>query len=234
MTPFLGNLRRPAVADRGHSVSRASRGFVAGVAGAGLVLLTADARCHGAFARLDERVAARVPGLRRPRLTAAVHAVTELGEPRVMYGLLATAGVMRSLGTSRPEAVLVRPLLVFGTGAVVRRALCEALRRPRPPEAHWLITPDGHSFPSRHTTAAGLGLAALALSLPEGRARGLALAGAGAAAAVVGAGRVYQGVHWTSDVVAGWLFAVGWAALAGSASVPAQPLSRQDGVGARA
>lgn len=87
--------------------------------------------------------------------------------------------------------------------------------RPRPdlvPHEVYVYT---GSFPSGHSTmstAAFLTLAMLIASL-EVKRRSKALAMTLAALIVVGVGfsRVYLGVHWPSDVLAGWCLGAGWA-----------------------
>ena len=87
--------------------------------------------------------------------------------------------------------------------------------RPRPDLVPHDVYVYSGSFPSGHSTmstAAFLTLAMLVASL-ETKRRSKALAYALAAAVIVGVGfsRVYLGVHWPSDVLAGWCLGSAWA-----------------------
>ena len=87
--------------------------------------------------------------------------------------------------------------------------------RPRPPMHLWLTSASSSAFPSGHATQSLSTFAALALVsaavAPIARRPGLALAAV--VAAGVGWSRVYLGVHWATDVLAGWLAAACWVAL---------------------
>ncbi|HEY2286646.1 MAG TPA: phosphatase PAP2 family protein, partial [Streptosporangiaceae bacterium] len=103
--------------------------------------------------------------------------------------------------------------------------------RARPPVADWAGAASGLSFPSGHTTAATLaalsGAWVLAARARPGWPRRAVWAGAAACAVTVGWSRVWLGVHWPTDVTAGWLFGVAWtAACVAAITVPALTAGR--------
>lgn len=93
-------------------------------------------------------------------------------------------------------------------------ALKEAFGRPRPGLVPHLDPTTSLSFPSGHATSAMLVYIMVALLVPTQR-RGLWLAGALVLAFLTGWSRIMLGVHWFSDVLAGWMLGLAFA-LAGT------------------
>ncbi|SCG56361.1 phosphatase PAP2 family protein [Micromonospora halophytica] len=113
--------------------------------------------------------------------------------------------------------------------------------RPDPPDP--VAEAVGYAFPSGHTLNATLAAGVLlVVSLPYSRGRPGARTALWAAALVVagltGLSRVALGVHWTSDVFAGWLLGVAVVAATSAAFVvwraPGVAASGGDGAAARA
>jgi undecaprenyl-diphosphatase len=101
---------------------------------------------------------------------------------------------------------------------VPRIALASWLARPRPPAADWAWSASGYAMPSGHATtsaAVAVFLAAGVYRSVRGRARRVLLVLPALWALAVGVSRIYLGVHWPSDVLAGWLLASVWAGLLG-------------------
>jgi membrane-associated phospholipid phosphatase len=183
----------------------AQRLAAAAAAFAGVAVL-ASAANRGWLAAADRRAFEAVRTRRGRAATRVAHAVSALAEPGVAYPVLALAGVAAARRDGWWRAGV--PCLIVASGAAARRRLSQLIARQRPPAETWLIEPEGFSFPSKHTTLAVLaaGSTAWALGVRGGPLRATTLlAGTG-----IGASRVYLGVHWPTDVIAGWLFAEGW------------------------
>ena len=89
------------------------------------------------------------------------------------------------------------------------------IARPRPTIVPHLVEVGHASFPSGHAAGSAaiyLTLAALASQvMPARAARRALLVMAIVLVGLIGASRVYMGVHWPSDVLAGWSFGTAWA-----------------------
>jgi PAP2 superfamily len=173
----------------------------------------ADTMADTVASGVDRRVISGLPAARRAPLVALARAVSGLAEPAPVLAVLMLAGA--GAGRRRDWRAVGQLFPVVAAGAVMRRRLSVVIGRPRPPRSLWLSEPEGFSLPSKHTTLAALTAGAcVAAAGGSDRRRRVAML---AAASLVGSSRVYLGVHWPSDVVAGWLFAAAW--LGGSTAV---------------
>lgn len=130
-----------------------------------------------------------------------------------VLALIAIALALRSIHRWAAAALLV---LAVGTADLVSvRIVKPAVARVRPCRAEPLTVHaplgcgPGQSFPSSHAATAAA--AAVVVSWAAPLAGGFAVAGA----LLIGISRVYNGVHWPTDVLGGWLLgcAVGLAAV---------------------
>lgn len=160
------------------------------------------------------------------------------GEPfadvlRLLSGTEVVAGIGAVLAVIAWLAGRRRPALALAAGLAVmvllQFAVKEIVDRPRPP-------PDlvdlragftSPSFPSGHTMSPSylygfLAAATLASSLPRGL-RAAAVAGVAAFLLLGGLANVYLGVHWTSDVIGGYLWALLVLIPAARAAFPSRP-----------
>lgn len=143
-------------------------------------------------------------------LTGLAIAITTTGTGPVAYLLAAWAGAWRAGPSSRGRGAVLAVLALL-TGQALRVALATRIGRRRPPAADWAWHAGGPALPSGHTTTSALVAAMLiAATAHSGRRRTRRLWQTVAVlwAVAVGASRVYLGVHWPTDVLAGWLLAL--------------------------
>ena len=145
-------------------------------------------------------------------LTAAARVVTWAGSSFVLVPL-AVICCLVFLRAGLPRAALAVAISLAGA-LVISDSVKLLVSRPRPTVEH-LQAVTGSSFPSGHSTQAGAFWLALFLALRAARAAPpLTRVAAGLAFALIPAvalSRVYLGVHYPADVIAGVLLGTSWA-----------------------
>ncbi|MET8623586.1 phosphatase PAP2 family protein [Kitasatospora sp. NPDC004669] len=140
--------------------------------------------------------------------TAAVQTLSDIGGPVTMRALLGVAAVWLLLIGARVLAGWVAAQALLGWGA--QWALKLAVDRRRPVFSDPVTHADGPAFPSGHAMASAITCAVLVGLVwyrVHRRGRTAACAVAAGTVLTIGWTRVALGVHWPTDVVAGWLAA---------------------------
>ncbi len=173
----------------------------------------------GATQAFDDAVLRYLGAHQRPWLAAAMLEITFLGTGTVVAMVAGVAALFLGLTRQRTAAWL----LLWATlgGLVLNTLLKQLFDRPRPRLFAWGTHALTTSFPSGHamSAAAVYGTVALlaARLTPRRRARGAVVAAAGAVVLLVAFSRLYLGVHYPTDVLAGLLVGGAWAAFCAAA-----------------
>jgi undecaprenyl-diphosphatase len=177
---------------------------------------------EGSTEALDRRI---LLGLRNPAdlsdpigprwLEETMRDITGLGSVfTIVFVTLAVSAYLALEGRRRIAAFVIAAV---GGGELVSTVLKLFYHRPRPdlvPHGMEVFTA---SFPSGHAMMSAIAYLTLATLLarvnPNRGVKALVLALGVVMTLLVGTSRVYLGVHWPSDVLAGWCVGAAWAAL---------------------
>ena len=195
-----------------------------------------------AFAKFAERVmsggtlqfdeaAMRLMGAHQvPWLDAAMVEITSLGTGIVVAMIVAVAGLFLWLYNYRQSA----QLLVFATlgGLLLNYVLKVGFNRPRPQIFIWGTHAVSSSFPSGHAMSAAVVYSMVAFLAARLQKTWLARTATRAIAMVlillICFSRVYLGVHYPSDVLAGLIVGLAWSAFCMAALEAAQLYARRN------
>jgi membrane-associated phospholipid phosphatase len=190
----------------GWAVVIAAVGVVAG-------MLLAKVGAHTALGRADTAVDRSFAAHRSHDLNTITLVAAELGGTPVVTSLaiLTVAGTALRWRRWREPAVVGAAVL---GEVVIFLAITTLVDRPRPPVPQLDAAPPTSSFPSGHTAAAIALYGSWAVLAFErfrsALARGLLLALAIVVPIAVGLARLYRGMHFPTDVIAGALLSLAW------------------------
>ena len=146
--------------------------------------------------------------MRQPWLTPIMEAISELALPVVLLVMLL---VVEAFAPGRRPGLCAAVNLLCAVG--LNALLKQIVQRPRP-EGFRLIAETGYSFPSGHSMVAmafyGL-LAWMVWHYEKDRfVKWLCVTGFCLGIVAVGLSRIYLGVHYASDVIAGFCVSIAW------------------------
>ncbi len=206
----------------GPLVAAGGLAVIAAMTAAFAVLLGGVAETEG-LATFDLPIVQALADARTPVAVLLMRTITTLGSPVAMIVIAACVCGVLAWWLRRGTPLVLGALGVGGIG-VIDTAAKDVVARPRPPAALHAVTANGYSFPSGHAVFSALVMLLCAAMLsfwvvhrPGGRV--LLWAGSVTVIVAVGLSRVDLGVHYPSDILAGWALAIAWATTLGLATL---------------
>jgi undecaprenyl-diphosphatase len=166
----------------------------------------------GATLHFDTSVRAALHSLASPLLTRVMRGITLLGSELILLPLGALVA-WQLLRAGRSHAAVLFVFAAFG-GEALNYLMKLVFHRHRPEAFFGYTLPSSFSFPSGHAmvSVCFFGVMAAILTAPWNgmRRRAAVWIAAIALALAIGLSRIYLGVHYPSDVLAGYLAAIIW------------------------
>ena len=167
----------------------------------------------GSTQAFDTAVLKWIAAHRTPLLDQGMLEITFLGTGTVVLMIVAISGMFLWLTKHKYSALLL--LISTAGGLLLNNFLKAGFGRPRPQVFEWGTTVVSTSFPSGHAMGAAVAygtVAYLAARLQERRLhRVVTLISAAVIILLISISRLYLGVHYPSDVIAGVIIGLAWA-----------------------
>jgi len=167
----------------------------------------------GATQRFDETVMQWMGAHRIEWLERSLIEITALGTGLVVMMIVVISALFLIATQHRFSAFLL--LVASGGGIVLNAILKSSFDRPRPQLFEWLTEPSSSSFPSGHAMSSAIvyfTVAYLIARLEKRRwMRAVTIIASLLLVLLISVSRLYLGVHYPSDVLAGMIIGLAWA-----------------------
>ena len=214
---FLQNIVRLALSEIGATIALGITAF-----GVLAFALIADETLEGETRGFDESIllALREPGdptnpIGPAWLEHALLDITALGGYVILSMLVIGVAIYLIAAGKRGTALLV--VGAVGSGTLLSETLKLGFARPRPDLVAHLAEVQSASFPSGHAMISAIAYLTLGVLLTRAhkqrRTKFIIMSYAILLTLMIGLSRIYLGVHWPTDVLAGWALGAAWSSL---------------------
>jgi undecaprenyl-diphosphatase len=172
----------------------------------------ADEVLEGGTRAFDEAIREAVHQIACPTLTTLMRGISFLGSTQFLFAATTVMVIWFVFRRWKREAILLAVTMIGAS--LLNITLKLAFKRVRPEPFFNLATPRSFSFPSGHSLASFCFFGALAAILnarvQNRKFRLVIVASAGMMVLLIGLSRIYLGVHYPTDVIAGYCAALIW------------------------